>query len=194
MCQSEKLLSNLPSSMLILPQDLKIEPAELPTSIMQEVKTEPEFTIEAITKQEIYFDDHDKSPIVPKEEVQDPPPLELTIEPTQEPLIKVKPTSILQYSENELGPESGLPPPRILNQDITNFLRGNPLDGRISPTEPADLSSKKPESLTCMPEIDYIKDEGDNVSVFSNSSDPERLEVDMSQVKFCYDFYSAQLY
>lgn len=45
--------------------------------------------------------------------------------------------------------------------------------------QPADLS-KKAENVTCMPEIDYIKDD-DNVSECSNSSDPERLEVDMSQ-------------
>ncbi|RZC27658.1 GATA domain containing protein [Asbolus verrucosus] len=51
-----------------------------------------------------------------------------------------------------------------------------------SPNQPADLSSKKPENVTCVPEIDFIKEEAnDNASEYSNSSDPERLEVDMSQ-------------
>ncbi|XP_044272300.1 uncharacterized protein LOC123016149 isoform X1 [Tribolium madens] len=50
------------------------------------------------------------------------------------------------------------------------------------PNQPADLSNKKPENLTCVPEIDFIKEEvNDNASDYSNSSDPERLEVDMSQ-------------
>lgn len=50
--------------------------------------------------------------------------------------------------------------------------------------QPADLSNKKPENLMCVPEIDFIKDEvNDNASEYSNSTDPERLEVDMSQVK-----------
>lgn len=49
--------------------------------------------------------------------------------------------------------------------------------------EPTDLSNKKPENLTCVPEIVFIKDEiNDGASDYSNSSDPERLEVDMSQV------------
>ncbi|XP_018334804.1 nitrogen regulatory protein areA-like isoform X2 [Agrilus planipennis] len=48
--------------------------------------------------------------------------------------------------------------------------------------EPADLSSKKPERLTCVPEIDFMKEDmEDDASEDSNSSDPERLEVDMSQ-------------
>lgn len=49
--------------------------------------------------------------------------------------------------------------------------------------EPSDLSSRKPENVTCVPEIDFIKEEvNDAASDYSNSSDPERLEVDMSQV------------
>lgn len=58
-----------------------------------------------------------------------------------------------------------------------------------SPTEPADLSSKKPENVTCVPEIDFIKEEAnDAASDYSNSSDPERLEVDMSQVTYFLNF------
>lgn len=52
-----------------------------------------------------------------------------------------------------------------------------------SPLEPADLSNKKPENVTCVPEIEFIKEEcNDAASDCSNSSDPDRLEVDMSQV------------
>lgn len=51
--------------------------------------------------------------------------------------------------------------------------------------EPADLSNRRPENLTCVPEIGFIKEEiNDAASDYSNSSDPERLEVDMSQVMF----------
>lgn len=57
--------------------------------------------------------------------------------------------------------------------------------GPASPTEPADLSNKKPENVTCVPEIDFIKEEIDDAaSDYSNSSDPDRLEVDMSQVYY----------
>lgn len=53
--------------------------------------------------------------------------------------------------------------------------------------EPADLSNKKPEKVTCVPEIEFIKEEiNDAASDYSNSSDPERLEVDMSQVNNYY--------
>lgn len=53
-----------------------------------------------------------------------------------------------------------------------------------SPAEPADLSNKKPENVTCVPEIDFMKEEiNDAASECSNSSDPDRLEVDMSQVQ-----------
>lgn len=38
------------------------------------------------------------------------------------------------------------------------------------------------ETLTCVPEINYIKEEADAVSLSSISSDPDRLEVDISQV------------
>ncbi|XP_065156984.1 uncharacterized protein [Atheta coriaria] len=58
----------------------------------------------------------------------------------------------------------------------------DPGDSRpATPSEPADLSSRRPENLTCVPELpDFIKDD-DAASDYSNSSDPERLEVDMSQ-------------
>lgn len=50
-------------------------------------------------------------------------------------------------------------------------------------TEPADLSNKKPENVTCVPEIECFSEEiNDVASEYSNSSDPDRLEVDMSQV------------
>ncbi|GJQ82222.1 GATAd [Trypoxylus dichotomus] len=54
--------------------------------------------------------------------------------------------------------------------------------GKDVEMEPADLSNKKPEKVTCVPEIEFIKEEiNDAASDYSNSSDPERLEVDMSQ-------------
>lgn len=59
-----------------------------------------------------------------------------------------------------------------------------------SSAEPADLSNKKPENVTCVPEIDFMKEDmNDAASECSNSSDPDRLEVDMSQVMiFCVVF------
>lgn len=187
MCQSENILENLPSSMLILPQDLKIEPAELPTSINTEVKIEPDLTIEAIpmTRSPSQNDNISNQPTsqVPCVEdlssPQDAKPIE--------PLIKVRPASSLQYSPVDLPIVNAVvtPSPKILNQDMTNFVeKATPELWDLNPMEPADLSNKKPENLTCMPEIEYIKDETDNMSVYSNSSDPERLEVDMSQVRF----------
>lgn len=61
--------------------------------------------------------------------------------------------------------------------DYTTTGRATP------PPEPADLSNKKPENVTCMPEIECFREEiNDVASEYSNSSDPDRLEVDMSQV------------
>ncbi|KAJ8916129.1 hypothetical protein NQ315_004496 [Exocentrus adspersus] len=176
MCQSEKVLDNLSTSLPINPEDLKVEPAELPCSITNEIKQEPEFTITAIPREA-------ESPAPSDNNTTNthPEPLREHIpEPTREPLIKVKPPSVLQYSVDETPP--AIVPPRILKQDVTDFLdRQTEVEGRITPTEPADLSNKRPENVTCVPEIDFIKEENDNVSVYSNSSDPERLEVDMSQ-------------
>lgn len=60
--------------------------------------------------------------------------------------------------------------------DYTTTVRATP------PPEPADLSNKKPENVTCVPEIECFRDEiNDVASEYSNSSDPDRLEVDMSQ-------------
>lgn len=69
-----------------------------------------------------------------------------------------------------------------LVRDFTTTGRGTP------PLQPADLSNKKPESVTCMPEIECFSEEivNDVGSECSNSSDPERLEVDMSQVSFLF--------
>ncbi|XP_019881580.1 uncharacterized protein LOC109609350 isoform X3 [Aethina tumida] len=84
------------------------------------------------------------------------------------PLIKIRSESALKYPDME--PQVTCTP--VVRQD----QREEP------PTEPADLSKPKPENLTCVPEIDFIKEEiADNQSECSNSSDPERLEVDMSQ-------------
>lgn len=186
MCQSEKLLENLPSSMFILPEHLKIEPAELPTSINTDIKIEPDLTIEAI-------------PIVNSPSGKDA----VTNQPTShgssteeflschqdnkhlEPLIRVRPTNTLKYCPEELPSTNPmLQNPKIVDQEMTNIMDKSKGERWDIPSEPADLSNKKPENVTCMPEIDYIKDETDNMSVYSNSSDPERLEVDMSQVSF----------
>lgn len=64
------------------------------------------------------------------------------------------------------------------NEDINVDIKRS-----ISPCEPADLS-KRPEAVTCIPEIVHlcpddvlIKDEPNDAA--SDSTDPERLEVDM---------------
>lgn len=203
MCQTEKLLENLPSSMLFLPKDIKIEPAEQLTSISTDIKVEPDLTIEAIPTKAV-------RPSPPKIDNTTPiptsqssfaeefplPPQDISIEP----FIKVRSPSILQYSHEELPASNKiLSPPKILNQDVTttHLQESVTTHWDTNSMEPADLSNKKPENLTCMPEIDYIKDDdADNMSVYSNSSDPERLEVDMSQVNtkivFCMLKYSLK--
>ncbi|KAG5874745.1 hypothetical protein JTB14_027084 [Gonioctena quinquepunctata] len=96
-----------------------------------------------------------------------------------EPLIKVKSPSALQYPLDS-SPSQTLPSPSIiLNHDMYMDVE-NEVDS-VSLVEPTDLSNKRTENVTCVPEIGYIKEEGDTVSISSNSSDPERLEVDMSQ-------------
>ncbi|KAL3272448.1 hypothetical protein HHI36_013928 [Cryptolaemus montrouzieri] len=88
----------------------------------------------------------------------------------QESLLKIKTENSIKYGiDRSLAPSS----PKAALDYRNNARNVQDVD------QPADLS-KKTESVTCMPEIDFIKDE-DNVSEYSNSSDPERLEVDMSQ-------------
>ncbi|XP_063903899.1 uncharacterized protein LOC135123301 isoform X2 [Zophobas morio] len=87
---------------------------------------------------------------------------------------KNEPTDLRYPPESE---PIDVPSPSI----APNFAEGA-MQIEPCPNQPADLSNKKPESLTCVPEIDFIKEEAnDNASEYSNSSDPERLEVDMSQ-------------
>lgn len=100
-----------------------------------------------------------------------------------EPLIRVRSASALQITSSpplikseRLSPP---PPPLLLLNSGPQQLLSDPVDA----LEPTDLSNKKPENLTCVPEIDFIKEEiNDAASDYSNSSDPDRLEVDMSQV------------
>lgn len=95
-------------------------------------------------------------------------------EPSKEDqkLHKNEPTDLRYPPENE---PNSIPSPSI----APNFA-----ESAMNIEQPADLSNKKPENLTCVPEIDFIKEEvNDNASDYSNSSDPERLEVDMSQVR-----------
>lgn len=95
----------------------------------------------------------------------------------------------LQKQNNNDLNRGGSPNDNYSNTQSTSLLSSsilplipNPSDD--SSLEPTDLSNKKPENLTCVPEIEnFIKEEmNDAASDYSNSSDPERLEVDMSQV------------
>ncbi|CAH1968918.1 unnamed protein product [Acanthoscelides obtectus] len=163
MVQKERLLDNLTASLPVLPQDLKIEPVELPSSIKVDEpcvppkSPKPELTIEAIPEK--------RSPVsIPDNKVP-------------EPFIRVNPTI---YPPENLQNTVG--PPPLAQLRLPDYVpRPEVVKVQADPDEqPADLSNKRPENLTCMPEIDFIIDE-DTASVYSNSSDPDRLEVDMSQ-------------
>ncbi|KAJ8926506.1 hypothetical protein NQ314_021108 [Rhamnusium bicolor] len=170
------------------------EPAELPCSITQEIKSEPEFTIKAISEEPADSPEKDNKP--PQTEPFRESLGDAIREALREPLIKIKPPNALQYPlEEQLLTPVAPATPKILNQDVAGFVdKEEDLEGRISPAEePADLSNKRPENLTCVPEIDFIKEEADNVSVYSNSSDPERLEVDMSQVSYLFANFSSKI-
>jgi hypothetical protein len=92
---------------------------------------------------------------------------------------KNEPTDLSRYPPPDSEP-TGVPP----SPSMAPNLGESPMKIDPCPNQPADLSNKKPENVTCVPEIDFIKEEAnDNASEYSNSSDPERLEVDMSQVK-----------
>ncbi|XP_017769920.1 PREDICTED: uncharacterized protein LOC108557777 isoform X2 [Nicrophorus vespilloides] len=114
----------------------------------------------------------------------------LKVEPElqrEEPVkIKVKSDADL-LARRSGSPMTSIQEPTVLPYNIiqTRFIADNLPPHSISPSspiEPADLSSRKPENVTCVPELpDFIKDETDAASDYSNSSDPERLEVDMSQ-------------
>ncbi|KAJ8975300.1 hypothetical protein NQ317_011641 [Molorchus minor] len=83
MRKSETLLANMTASLPINPQDLKEEPLELPCSITNEIKAEPETTQALSEHCEAPSTSDNNSP--------------LTSEPPREPLIKVKPPSALQF-------------------------------------------------------------------------------------------------
>lgn len=140
-----------------------------------------------------YPHNEDKPHILsPNVEVKsEPPHEEYQTEP--QALIKVKNESHLRGS-----PKRSDSPPRKLEMHQFNpafsepplgkgsphlYIQHSPsLNRPTTPEEPADLSSKKPENLTCVPELEFIKEEiNDAASDYSNSSDPDRLEVDMSQ-------------
>lgn len=133
-----------------------------------------------------------------------PPQTSITVEPTEPLDCKVEPESrvpevpeplpvIRRPEKTSRSPESS-PTSSYVHPDLAHLsTRGMEqqesapvhLAPPMSPEEPADLSNKKPENVTCVPEIDYIKEEiNDAASDYSNSSDPERLEVDMSQVSY----------
>ncbi|XP_028129476.1 uncharacterized protein LOC114325577 isoform X1 [Diabrotica virgifera virgifera] len=202
MHQSEKLLENLRLSLTMTPQNLKVEAPEPPSSNNKElshqkaqhptvvrppeIKSEPPIFMEQ-TRQT--YKHVDTEPVItPKVEIVEripsppTPPQDLSMdlskdsteheEPSmREPLIKVKPASVLQQypPEPQNLPEITTSP--MVHQDFSS-----------APIEPTDLSNKRMEKVTCVPEISFIKEEADAVSISSNSSDPERLEVDMSQI------------
>lgn len=165
----------------------------LPEIIKQEeIQIEPDVTIEPIS--DIKMPKHE--PLI---RVKSASSLQITATSSS-------PTTINNVSDNNKTKndndiyctERGTPPPPLIL--ITHSKRNDlscgspnsysqststlPLIPSPSETlEPTDLSNKKPENLTCVPEIDFIKEEiNDGASDYSNSSDPERLEVDMSQV------------
>ncbi|XP_057670556.1 uncharacterized protein LOC130902427 isoform X1 [Diorhabda carinulata] len=204
--QSEELLENLTASINTLPLDFKIEkpviplqkkvpnsprePTEVVATKPVEIKKEPVYTDEEDVPHEPKEFESSSGNIVPKVEVSETllPPQDVSMdlskdnteEHLREPLIKVKPPSALHYTPESSNVEiSNIP--RIISQDFSRFVDNDKSDNTSS-IEPTDLSNKKTEKLTCVPEISYIKEEADAVSLSSNSSDPERLEVDMSQV------------
>ncbi|KAK9881294.1 hypothetical protein WA026_015416 [Henosepilachna vigintioctopunctata] len=89
----------------------------------------------------------------------------------QESLLKIKTENSIKYGNDRIFR------PSTPMESLYYRNTGNVED--VNSDQPADLS-KKTENVTCVPEIDYVK-EDDAASVDSNSSDPERLEVDMSQ-------------
>ncbi|CAH0564092.1 unnamed protein product [Brassicogethes aeneus] len=92
-----------------------------------------------------------------------------------EPMLRIRSESVLKYPKQVEAPQVTCTSLVKLEIDEHGLEE--------AAVKPEDLSQKpKPENLTCVPEIDFIKEEiNDNVSEYSNSSDPERLEVDMSQ-------------
>ncbi|XP_060522369.1 uncharacterized protein LOC132699587 [Cylas formicarius] len=192
MRHTEDLLANITSSVLdIKPEPISIandvkeelqESAHLPTCMVEErTPFSISFAVPHDTKQSVGMEiepsasDPDAA-VVPEPSVEPivQECLSSTIEdsyernapctPPREAFIKVKPPSVLQA-------------PRILNKEF-NYRTSE--DSDIQP-EPADLSNKRAENLTCVPEFDYVRDDTDAHSISSNSSDPDRLEVDMSQ-------------
>ncbi|CAG9864031.1 unnamed protein product [Phyllotreta striolata] len=186
MRQSEKLLENLTSSIRSLPDDFKIEPSEEPRDNARASKLE----LPVLLKPEPAFQETIPTPFglnkfdsnVPEEPsaVQDLS-MDLSKDTPDEresslTISKVVPCTIPRYSY-----DSNLSEPT--RQDYVRYM--NPeieLRDESNPTEPTDLSNKKTENVTCIPEINYIREDADTVSVSSVSSDPDRLEVDMSQV------------
>lgn len=213
MRQSEALLNNLTTSLTSIPEDLKIETSSIrsdavirPDIIIEAIPDRiPSYNNNEsldlskhsnLDSREPQVDVKLESSDVAMETISKNEPEHVT-NSTIEPRVKVKPPCDLQE------PEILNVHPRIFNEEPINLQQSfqkqeikdesphfdsellikEELDCPVAPTEPADLSNKRPENLTCMPEIDYIKDEGDTASVSSASSDPERLEVDMSQVR-----------
>lgn len=105
-------------------------------------------------------------------------------ETVEDSIKRLKSDSAIEITCITPATETSLPAQPALEDPMTYSRAMYTLTPRErSPVEPADLSNKKPENVTCVPEIDFIKEDIDDcVSDCSNSSDPDRLEVDMSQV------------
>ncbi|CAH1154419.1 unnamed protein product [Phaedon cochleariae] len=99
------------------------------------------------------------------------PPRDFTIEQSaelasspSETLLKVKSACELQYSNTS----NLVQPQRILNQDALL-----PYGDKMAASEPTDLSNKRTENVTCVPEIEYLKEDTDTIpEEFSNSTTP----------------------
>lgn len=100
---------------------------------------------------------------------------------TPPPTVLINNTQLSEHSVPMY--ESSSRSPKYVRNNINSTSTSPSYPSPSEALEPADLSNKKPENLTCVPEIEFIKEEMNDVaSDYSNSSDPERLEVDMSQV------------
>ncbi|CAG9773728.1 unnamed protein product [Ceutorhynchus assimilis] len=102
-------------------------------------------------------------------------PLPLQVIVSERPEIEIRLSDGMDCEENmpviKVRPTSTLQDPRI--------ILNNEFSYDSAEQEPADLSTRRPEILEC--EADTRDDNMDTQSVSSSSTDPDRLEVDMSQ-------------
>ncbi|KAK9729424.1 GATA zinc finger [Popillia japonica] len=148
----------LPDAPIKIEPDVTIEPV-LPehTLVKLDNQMQPDRQTPILRPQIVFMDDMHRS---------NSPASPISVQPVEQRLTEV-------YSPSSR---------QIQNMEEVYSLDLSLSQGKDVEMEPADLSNKKPEKLTCVPEIEFIKEEiNDAASDYSNSSDPERLEVDMSQ-------------